>query len=111
MYMAATGHQMQAWDLRCLPPKEIGRVRWLSSSTVYALAEHPRLVHLTGTEAAAFKQLQNNVEQIMGTGTQGGQGVLQRSQRLAVSPTPLCIHQAVVSAKSNMLPHTRRRCL
>ena len=54
MYMAATGHQMQAWDLRCLPPKEIGRVRWLSSSTVYALAEHPRLVHLTGTEAAAF---------------------------------------------------------
>ena len=72
MCMAATGHQMQAWDLRRLPPKEIGKVWWLRSSTVYALAEHPRLVHATGTEAAAFKQLPHNVEQVMGTGTEQG---------------------------------------
>ena len=104
MYMAAMGHQMQAWDLGCLPPKEIGRVRRPSRSTVYALAEHPSLVHATGMEAAVFKQLPNNVEHIMGAGAQGGQGVLQRSQRLAVSPMPLCIHQAIVSAKSSVLP-------
>ena len=109
MRMAAMGHQMQAWDLGCLAPKEIGRVRRPSSSTVYDLAEHPSLFHATGTKAAAFKQLPNNVEHIMGAGAQGG----ARCSPALVMPG--CKSNAPVHPPGHCLDKTQRasnaRCL